>query len=330
MEADNTLRLALIGLGKQGLEHLDAAPLCEQVVFVAGVDPDAGTRQRVAESGYSLRLHANLAGLQDEALDGLVLALPHHRYSEIWDDLTALGLPILKEKPLGRTFDEALSLLERARAAGCPVQTAIQRRHHPSYRQLKQLLDAEQLVVHEAHAHMHLGFAAATGGNESWRSTRHTAGGGALLDAGYHLVDLLHFLFGPFDLVSASLWQQGQPVGEQDVDERAWLVGRSELGWVMLDSWLAGEPDPVTGLLTKSERVILNTSAGMLEANREGIWRNGECMATTERDWRRAMAEQLDGFASHIRRGQWHDELIWDQLPAMRVIDEAYRLAARY
>ncbi|WP_300439999.1 Gfo/Idh/MocA family oxidoreductase [Zoogloea sp.] len=324
------LRLALIGLGKQGLEHLNAADLCEDIVFVAGVDPSPETRQRVLESGNGMQVLESLESLDPAMLDGLVLALPHHRYTEAWDALLALGLPILKEKPLGRSFDEALSLLDRARAAGCPVQTAIQRRHHPSYRLLKQTLETERIEVREVHAHMHLGFTATTGGVESWRDKRHQAGGGALLDAGYHLVDLLHFMFGPFDLVSASLWRNGQPIGDNEIDERAWLTGRAEKGWIMLDSWLAGQPDPKTGKPIKSERLILKTSQGIWEANREGIWHDELRVATTDREWHQAMAGQLDGFAAHIRSGRWHDELIWDQLPAMRVIDEAYRLAARY
>lgn len=330
MPTHDKLRLALIGLGKQGMEHLNAVGLCERVAFVAGVDPDVGTRDRVGRAHPGMALFADVSMLDASELDGLVLALPHHCYAESWDALIAMGLPMLKEKPLGRSFDEALTLIERARMAGCPVQTAIQRRHHPSYRELKRRLAEEKLRIREVHAHMHLGFAGTTGGELSWRNDRHTAGGGALLDAGYHLVNLLHFLFGPFDLVSASLWKGGLPVGEQEVDERAWLVGRAEGGWVMLDSWLAGETDPATGKPLKSERIVLLTDGGTWEANREGVWRQGDPISTSSREWHKAMAEQLDDFASHIRDGQWHDELIWDQLPAMRVIDEAYRLAARY
>lgn len=67
------------------------------------------------------------------------------------------------------------------------------------------------------------------------------------------------------------------------------------------------------------------------ENQRQGIWeaRTARHLARRAagrrhpgREWRQAMAGQLDGFAGHIRSRRWHDELIWDQLPAMRVIDE--------
>lgn len=78
-----------------------------------------------------------LAGVR---LDGLVVALPHHAYTERWSELTNLSLPILKEEPLARTYDEAVKFLDSAKVMRCPIQTAIQRRHHTSYKQLRSLL----------------------------------------------------------------------------------------------------------------------------------------------------------------------------------------------
>lgn len=324
------LRLALVGLGNQGQEHLTAAGQSDLVEFVVGIDPLPSVRQGVATRYPYLKLLAELDALAPHEVDALVLALPHHRYAPLWDRVLALGLPILKEKPLGRSYDEAFSLLDRARRAGCPVQTAIQRRHHPSYQLLKQSLASAGARIEEMHAHMHLGFAPAAGGPASWRSDRDTAGGGALLDAGYHLVDLIHYLAGPFDLVSASLWCGDRLVSAHDVDDRAWLLGRSETCWIMLDSWCAGHAHPDSGKPMKSEDVVLATTQGTWRANREGVWHDDTCLHRTARDWSQAMARQLDSFARHVRDGQWHDATIWDQLPAMRLIDEAYRLAARY
>lgn len=329
--SNRPIRLALVGLGNQGQEHLAAARLSNQVIFTAGVDPAPTSREAAARNwpGESMVLGRELGALADLDLDGLVLALPHHCYEPIWDQLLSFGLPLLKEKPLGRNYDEAFSLLTRAQSAGCPLQTAIQRRHHPSYKSLKALLDAGEARIEELHAHLHLGFAETTGGDDSWRGDRRTAGGGALLDAGYHLVDLIHYLAGPFELVSASLWCDGLPAEQDDIDDRAWVTGRSEHCWVMLDSWRSGDADPFTATPRKSEGVLLKTSKGIWRANREGVWHDGERLTTSARDWQNAMADQLDQFAFNIRAGSWHQTAIWDQLPAMQVIDEAYRLASR-
>lgn len=325
-------RLALIGLGNQGQEHLKAVALSEEVELVAGVDLNSGMHEQV-ESRYAqlnLALHDKIDALQQYQLDGLILALPHHCYVDVWQDILALGLPMLKEKPLGRTLDEARGFLAQARNCGCPLQTAIQRRHHPSYQALKQQLIEHEASVREVHAHLHLGFSP-LGEDDSWRSRQSMAGGGVLLDSGYHLVDLLHYLVGPFDLVAASLWRNGRALNTQQIEDEAHVIGRSEQAWVMLESMLTGVRDANSGSgYRKSEGVSVLTDNGLFFADRQGVYLDGVLIANYAKEWNAAMASQLDQFARNIHSGSWNDSNIWDQLPAMQLIDQAYKLAYRY
>lgn len=324
------LQLALIGLGPQGQEHLLAAPLATEVRIVAGVDLDATAREAAQRLDPALQVFDSLDALRHQvqtqglALHGLILALPHHTYGRTWAELTSFGLPLLKEKPLARDQAEARQFLQQARQAGCPLQTAIQRRHHPSYARLHALLRERGEPVLEAVAHMHLGFAprpaeAAT----TWREDAHLSGGGVLLDSGYHMVDLLHHVIGPFELVSASLMRQGRPIDAGQIEDRVRLTGRSESTWVQLDSWLHGQPGP-DGRPTKSEGLRLLTPQHLWRADRSGVWCDDTCVYQADRQWTQAMAAQLDAFAQRIRQQSWHDATLWDQLPAMRVIDQAY------
>lgn len=158
-------------------------------------------------------------------------------------------------------------------------------------------------------------------GIRNWRDERSLSGGGALLGSGYHLVDLVHYMFGSFDLVSASLWSGSAPLGPQQIDDRAWLVGRAQGAWVMMDSWVGGRQ--------KSEGVLLRTNAGVWQADRSGVLHDGKRVVQSNQGWQDTMAEQLARFASNTRKDKWDEPAIWDQIPAMRVIDEAYRLAER-
>lgn len=320
MQTNTPLRLGIIGLGNQGQEHLSAASKSDAVQFVVGIDPSTESRRKAQRLQPALAIAEDALALAEYALDGLVIALPHHCYTDIWGDVLTLGLPILKEKPLGRSLDESLQLLTQAQQSGCYVQTAIQRRHHPSYQALKQQISASGERPLEAHAHLHLGFDTSVE-NTTWRGDRATAGGGALLDSGYHLIDLLHYLIGPFDLVAASLWQGDTPVNEQQIDDQAMLVGRGERCWVMLESSVGKQ---------KSEEVVIKTATNIWSANREGVWCNGHLISEHTRGWERAMCSQLDTFAHNLRYGTWNSDMIWDQIPAMRLIDSAYRLASRY
>lgn len=314
------LRLGLVGLGNQGLEHLIAALQCQDIEFVCGFDTQQSSVLKAQQLQPDLTCPAKLSNFTEYQLDGLVLALPHFVYDDLWQDLLALSLPMLKEKPLGRTLDEAMRLITQSKAAGCQVQTAIQRRHHPSYIFLKNLLSEQNSQPTEAHAKLHLGFAR-TSQVETWRNQKQLSGGGALLDAGYHMVDLLHFMVGNFDIVSAVLWNNAQLCGQQDVEDQVMLTGRSNKCWIGLDAQIYSE--------YKEECLILQTNYGVYSANRSGVWHDDMQIYQADKQWQIAMQQQLRMFAENIRGQNWHDTLIWDQIPAMRVIEDAYQIAQR-
>ncbi|WP_197495872.1 Gfo/Idh/MocA family protein [Methylomonas sp. DH-1] len=325
-------RLALIGLGNQGQEYLKAISLSKDVELVAVVDSDVCRLEQVKASyeHLNLALHDQISALHRHGLDGLILALPHHCYIDVWQEILALGCPLLKEKPLGRTLDEARELLAQARMQECPLQTAIQRRHHPTYLALKRRLTEQGAVVKEAHAHLHLGFSP-RGEDDSWRGRQSMAGGGVLLDSGYHMVDLLHYLIGPFDLVAASLWRNGKALNAQEIEDEAYVIGRAEQTWIMLESHLAGEPYTANGSgYRKSEGISLLTDQGIFFADRQGVYQNGILIENHDKEWRVAMANQLNQFARNIQSGNWSDFDIWDQLPAMQLIEHAYKTAHHY
>ncbi len=316
--------LAMIGLGNQGLEHLRGGAATSEVRFVAGVDADASARRSATPWLPSGSIFADLTEFVRSGLacDALVVALPHDVYGELWPAIVALGKPVLKEKPLGRTLEEAR---DYRRAPG-GVQTAIQRRHHGSYRAARAFLVAGRHVPREIHAHMHLGRTASADG---WRRSRTAAGGGILLDAGYHMIDLVHAFIGPFDPVTCELWCGEHRAAEHEVEDRALLIGRSARAWITIDLRRGGGPVEEGFDGGKSEGLMIATAEGLLCADRISVRWNDRPVSRHDGDWTDAMAAQLASFARHVRSGQWSDDH-WDQLPAMRLIDEAYRLATRF
>ncbi|MDD5272715.1 MAG: Gfo/Idh/MocA family oxidoreductase [Methylovulum sp.] len=321
------IRLGLIGLGNQGQEYLRAMDCCRHTEIVAGYDLSQAALDKTRREYPDLILAQCLGQLKALHLDGLVAALPHHCYEGIWAELLDFNCPILKEKPLGRTIREAQQFISAAKQQGCPIQTAIQRRQHPSYICLAERLKGQS--IRELSVHMHLGFNPDTGASDSWRSQRPTAGGGALLDSGYHLVDLVHFLMGQFELVNACLWDGEKLIqAESDtVETEAVLLGRQGSAWVRIESKLSGEKcaDSKTGY-KKSEAADVLTTENRYFANREGVWENGELILACERGWEKAIAKQLDDFADNITDKRWNSRIIWEQLPAMQMIDRAYGL----
>ncbi|ART83439.1 hypothetical protein CBP31_13075 [Oceanisphaera profunda] len=330
------IQCAILGLGNQAFEHLQACIDHPDITIVAGIerDPSIWHKAEHAFPSLDLQCFSDLDALKasDLVIDAFILALPHHIYQGIWPSLMQWGKPLLKEKPLGRDYQEAKHFMQQSKAADCGLQTAIQRRQHPSYQFLARYLKEHKLTPTEVHAHLHLGKGQAVPSAEfdlGWRGDRSQAGGGALLDAGYHLIDLVQFLIGDFEVISSTMWHGSQADNGQDIEDRSWLTGCSSDTWLMIDTWVKGESNHKGGYL-KSEKVILQTHQGVLSANREGVWLNEQQLFSSDREWQHAMRQQLADFAKSIITDNWHNDVIWDQLPAMRKIEEAYRLSSRY
>lgn len=315
-------QLGLIGLANQGKEHLQAASRSTKVQFVAVCDSNPTLLDELRAQHPGLACYQAVEQLvADPAVQGIVLALPHHVYPTYWELLAQSGKPLLKEKPLGRNLDEARAFVEAVETFGGLLWPAIQRREHPSYVALKRRLlelgttaAGSPLKIRGLEASLYLGLPA--GLSESgWRGEFQQAGGGVLLDAGYHLVDLAHYVLGSLELLGASLWREGFPARPEDLEDEAIVHARGGEAWVRLACGRRGR---------KQERVLIETNAGVLEATREGVSFDGVEFFRCERDWQQAMADQLDVFADAVRQGLRNTFVVAEQIPAMAFIERAY------
>jgi len=323
------LRIGLIGLGNQGMEYLEGQQYCDQLEIVAGCDLNDKQREDVAKKWPDMILAKDHSALGQLDLDGIIMALPHHIYAKIWDSVLEWKLPIMKEKPLGRSLPEARSFVHKARMKHCPLQTAIQRRDHPSYQRLAEELKDKK--VSDIILVMNLGFKKSD--HDTWRDSKTSSGGGALLDSGYHMVDLALFLVGQFDLLSATLWQDDVLCNPSagDVEDAMQIIGRQANTWVYIQSRRFLDKN---GGSPKREDVIVHTDQGIFSANREGVWEGvpgkGKLIYQCARDWNSAMGSQLDDFAQLIHNKALEYDKYWDQLPAQKIIQQAYQLSANW
>lgn len=330
------LRCVLVGLGNQGKEHLKAAIDHPDVDIVIAIDSCKEACLSVKEQMDHLEVLTSLDELEDkvDCFDAFILALPHHIYGDILDKVVGFCKPILKEKPLGRTYLEAKKFMEYTTKKGIGLQTAIQRRNHGTYRRLLDYLNKKSPTIDEIYARLHLGkelkvhTSTKEQKNQNWRGDRARSGGGALLDAGYHMFDLVHYLVGDFEVISATTWHDKKADDGAFVDDRSWVLARTADTWIMLDIWVGGEIENKKP--KKSEYIELKTDQGVIFADRERLRINGKECFLGDKDWNEAMREQLQVFASNAKKGVWCDDGIWDQLSVMRQIEKAYWLSCSY
>ena len=310
------LRTIVIGANPEGRggEWIEAIRSMPNLVQIVGI---CDTRAEVRA------MWPDIAGDNDPAElikrtrpDAAILALPHNAYEGPRNACMDAGVAILHEKPLACHLDEVLKLQAELTQTPVPIVVGVQRRAHPSYLYLKQCIASgdkpKSMVVR-----MVLGKRNAADG---WRAAREVAGGGALLDMGYHAVDLVHYLLdAPVEVIHCGLRYGNRPALAGEIETAAHLTGRCGAIWVKIVVDRQGEE--------KRESVTLCTDHGELCATRERVLRDGQMEYECPGTWNAAVRGCLARLAL-ARGGETTSIDLWDHLAALQVVEEAYASVA--
>jgi myo-inositol 2-dehydrogenase/D-chiro-inositol 1-dehydrogenase len=120
-----------------GRNHLRALADSELIRVTAIAEPAAATRAALPQSDATV--HADLDSMLDAGgLDGVLVCVPSDRHLDAVRRLVAAGLPILCEKPVGVTPDEAHEAARLTSAASIPFQVGFWRRFVPELKRLRE------------------------------------------------------------------------------------------------------------------------------------------------------------------------------------------------
>ena len=192
-------------VGLLSLAHVHAAGYARLLLDRPGVellvaDPDAGSAPAGERRGRELAGDLGVAMVDSYAElfawqpDAVVVCAETSRHRGLVELAASHGVPVLCEKPLATTTQDARAMIEACAAAGVQLMTAYPVRFHPAWAALRASAAAGTLgdVV------------LATGTNNGrapidsrkWFVDPELAGGGALMDHTVHLADLLDDLLG--------------------------------------------------------------------------------------------------------------------------------------
>jgi myo-inositol 2-dehydrogenase/D-chiro-inositol 1-dehydrogenase len=137
----SAFRLGLAGAGRMGRNHLRAMAGSELVRVVAIAEPSDAARSTVAAPGASL--FSDLDAMLDAGgLDGVLVCVPSDLHLDTVRRLVSARLPILCEKPVGVTAEEATQAARVAAEAGLPLQVGFWRRFVPELERLRERIAA--------------------------------------------------------------------------------------------------------------------------------------------------------------------------------------------
>jgi UDP-N-acetylglucosamine 3-dehydrogenase len=134
------LKLGLCGLGSMGRNHLRILSNRPGIRLSAIADPVPDVLA-TAIAGCGARGYADALAMINEAeLDGVVIAAPTNAHLPLALAAIECGVPVLIEKPLAGTVDDAVRIVNAATARRLPVQVGHVERFNPAVLELGRLL----------------------------------------------------------------------------------------------------------------------------------------------------------------------------------------------
>ena len=140
----NPLRIAVAGAGAIGMAHIAVIQQSAHCVLSAIVDPSPSAAAVAAAQGVPLYISLDELLAQDKP-DGIILATPNTLHVTQALQCMAAGVPLLLEKPIATTVQEAQDLVEHVETMGAPVLIGHHRAHSAIMAQAKQVVDSGRL-----------------------------------------------------------------------------------------------------------------------------------------------------------------------------------------
>lgn len=137
-----TQRVAVIGAGVMGANHVRLAKVVPSIELVAVVDADAERARAAAGSDTAVSTYTSVDELVAAGgVDAVVVAVPTPFHHDTVMSCLAAGFHVLVEKPIAATLDEADEMIAAADAAGVTLMVGHVERFNPVVLELAKLVD---------------------------------------------------------------------------------------------------------------------------------------------------------------------------------------------
>lgn len=318
------LRFVVVGPGGMGQAHVQALEANAEATLIGVCEVNPEVCREFEAQGISVFQHWD--DLYKLEADCAIISLPHYLYPEAVVGALDRGLHVLKEKPFAKDLADAERMAAAAGESGKILMVGGQLKFAPAFQKAKQIVAEGTLgnlfLTRDTHLYM---WQAALQGQWSWRGEKQLSGGVAILDSGWHPLDMLQWLRGtPSAVYAATGTMKAAPGTEYDVDDRAVIV---------LDY-----PDGGTGVVTVcflahpgEARVTLHGTQATLDITPQRltlISREGKAEDLPVPESGDPFAAQLTEFIRAIREDRPPLGNVEHALKVQRVIEAAYTSAA--
>lgn len=312
-----TVRIGVIGAGLIGRKHIEVLRSGSSDCTLAGVaDPSPAAKQDAEALGYPW--YATIEEMLDKAKpDGAIIAVPNQMHVSAGLACISRKVPIIIEKPVADTVDEALKLVEAAERAGVATLTGHHRRHNPIMRKAAEIVREGGVGRLVAATSIWLSHKPKGYHDLAWR--REPGGGPVLINA-IHEIDCLRMLCGDIDTVQATTSSEVRGFAVEDTAAAVIRFKNGALGSLLVSdtasspwSWETSSGENPFFPRTSEDCIFLAGTRGSLSIPSLDLWWHepGQESWGNPLTQRRAQItpadpyhEQMQNFAAVIRGSQ--------------------------
>lgn len=217
------VRFGIIGCGTIAPWHAGAINGLDEAELVACCDIKKHRAQKLSEDYGNPRVYTDyIELLACDDIDAVCVCTPSGLHGEITIEAAKAGKHVMCEKPLEITLAKVDEMVEACREANVKLGVIFQRRTSPMWHKIKRAIESGSLgkmILGDAYLKYYR--PQSYYDSSEWRGTWELDGGGALMNQGVHMVDILQWIMGPVDTIYA---QAGHLVRNIEVEDTACAV----------------------------------------------------------------------------------------------------------
>lgn len=204
------LRFGLIGAGAIGKIRADALKQSEHCDLVAVADFD---QARAVAAAPSARYFADAEALiADPEVEAVIISTPPAFHESLAKLAASQGKHVLVEKPMAATPDACERMVAAARAAGTVLTVGYNHRYFEAVKLVRDVVRSGEIGT-LSHVRAYTGHAGLAEFKAAWMYDKQAMGGGAFVDNGTHLIDLVRYIMGDpaevFGFATNKVWKLG-------------------------------------------------------------------------------------------------------------------------
>ena len=192
------MRSAIIGYGVIGRVHAEVIPQYGTLAAICDVDPIA------LEEAPTEHRYTDYKKMLDEVRPDVVhVCTPHYLHAEMVIEVLSRGIHVLCEKPLCIRETDIGRILDAERNSTATLAVCHQNRYNGANRFIKEYLSGKTVTAAVGQVSWHRDEAYYKSG--AWRGKWETEGGGVLINQALHTLDLLQWLCGMPETLTAQV-----------------------------------------------------------------------------------------------------------------------------